>query len=153
MRKCILSVLIALLLPGCGWINENFYDRLLFVEESHIGLKAKVGIDQTPGDVDFGYRRSVVALIPKANATAGEKKAGEPKATVTTDESTAQTDPDCPPTQVDSKQPLSVISSFNADVRWFESTRVSTYFATGKAAEQTACDLQAIKALVSITNE
>lgn len=138
MRNCVLLFIVVLLLAGCSWVNKNFYDRLVFVEESHIGLKAKVAMDHTPGDVDFGYRRSVFALIPKANA----RRDGESQ--------------DCPPDSGDSnktspddcKELLSVISSFNADVRWFEATTINTYFATGKAAEQTAEDTVAIKALV-----
>jgi len=150
MTKCVLLLLMALLLPGCAWINENFYDRLLFVEESHIGLKAKVGIDQTPGDIDFGYRRSMVALIPKANATSDGKRTNFKKPP---EQSNDPEKTDCSSNLNDTNELLSVISSFNADVRWFESTRISTYFATGRAAEQTACDLHAIKALLATPND
>jgi len=150
MRKYVLLLLMALLLSGCAWTNENFHDRLLFVEESHIGLKAKVGIDQTPGDIDFGYRRSMVALIPKANATSDGKQTNFNKSP---EQSNDPEKTDCPANLNDTNELLSVISSFNADVRWFESTRVRTYFATGKAAEQTACDVRAIKALVAIPDE
>lgn len=194
MIKYSLVGLILLSLSGCEWVNKNFYDRLLFVEESHIGLKTKVALDHTPGDIDFGYRRSVVALIPKADAS------GDPNATADTRKtleavqngarvkaeqealaahksdqdtmiyvSTAIQEvtkrfildlnvakggtPDCPADLLDRSEPLSVISSFNADVRWFEATRIHTYFATGIAATRTACDVRAIKALVTVPNE
>jgi hypothetical protein len=188
MRKCSL-VLLVTILPGCAWVNENFYDRLLFVEESHIGLKAKIGLDHTPGDVDFGYRRSVLALIPKADANDTGLKATEKAARIkakkeaedhnmASEEAAAHIakaaedarnafiaeanksrpavlgdDPDCPAEEIDRREPLSVISSFSADVRWFEATRVRTYFATGIAAARTACDVRAIRALVSTPNE
>lgn len=229
-----LRVLMVLLLSGCG----NIQDRLLFIEESHIGLIAKGGVNVTPADIDFGYRRSVVALIPKANAQAEDEaaitsvaeglakvlaqsksKAKEANlkdstlletwAKAEADASTlaefgtfdtaeditkayakaealtlvlerkpsatevqpliheiaaaltramAKIDPtslrsNCPQEVSDRREPLSVISSFSADVRWFEATRVRTYFATGKAATQTACDDKAIKALVAAPNE
>src|SRR5574341_1278974 len=145
MRKLQLLLLTMLLISaGCEWVNKNFHDRLLFVEESHIGLKAKVGIDHTPGDIDFGYRRSVLALIPKADA---EHKGSNSAGSKPPDSRAETVNKDCPPDQIDSKEPLSVISSFNADVRWFEATRIRTYFATGEAAAQTACDVHAIKDL------
>lgn len=188
MRKYSLALLLTIL-PGCAWVNENFYDRLLFVEESHIGLKAKIGLDHTPGDVDFGYRRSVLTLIPKADANdkglKATAKAAEIKAkkdaedhNMASEEAAAHiakavqearsrfiaeanktrpagenNDPDCPVEASDRREPLSVISSFHADVRWFEATRIRTYFATGIAATRTACKVNAIKALVATPNE
>lgn len=188
MRKYALALLLTLL-PGCTWLNENFYDRLLFVEESHIGLKAKIGLDHTPGDVDFGYRRSVLALIPKADANDKDLqavvKAAKVQAKKEAEEHNMESeaaadhiakaglearnrfiaeanktrppvqnhDPDCPAEEIDRREPLSVISSFSADVRWFEATRVRTYFATGIAAARTACDIHAIKALVATPKE
>ena len=200
--------LVRVLAPVCGWRNENFYDRLLFIEESHIGLKAKVGMDHTPGDVDFGYRRSVVAFIPKADAASNEKmkmQMDNKKKSITEEKRALEADlklvikaakeqgekeaveqklsdgnatshvntailkarnafmadrnvamgetPDCPADLLDSGEPLSVISTFNADVQWFEATKVRTYFATGRAATRTACDVRAIKALVATPNE
>ncbi|HAP41291.1 MAG TPA: hypothetical protein DCQ94_16270, partial [Nitrospira sp.] len=62
-------------------------------------------------------------------------------------------DPDCPAEDLDRSEPLSVISSFNAEVAWFEASRVHTYFATGVAATRMACRPQAIKALVTVPND
>ena len=157
MRKFGLLLVAALWLPGCSF----FTDRLLFIEESHIGLKAKAGVDQTaPADIDFGYRRSILTLIPKANA---EVK-GDPKNNVSSatpppkpgGSASTRTDPCLPQGQeqsTDPNEPLSVISSFNAIVQWFDATRVRTYFATGEAATNTACSPEAIKALVSTPKE
>ena len=68
------TVVLIMVLNGCA-----SYDRLYFAEESHIGLKAKAAVDGTPGDVDFGYRRSIMTLIPKADAMKSdeEKQKGE----------------------------------------------------------------------------
>lgn len=157
MRKVIVLLVAALGLPGCSL----FTDRLLFIEESHIGLKASAGVDQSaPADIDFGYRRTILTLIPKANA---EVK-GDPPANVSSatppakpvGSASATTGP-CPQQgqeqSTDPNEPLSVISSFNADVRWFEATRIRTYFATGEAATNTACLPEAIKALVAAPKE
>lgn len=201
MRRYGLMVLLPLMLSGCEWFSKNFHDRLLFIEESHIGLKAKVGAEHPPADIDFGYRRTIVTLIPKADASGDEKVStefekrkkellGQLEAAIkkATDEASAKAarerksadetqtmidkaaqearsnflavrnvaigeSPDCPGELLDRSEPLSVISSFNADVRWFEATKVRTYFATGTAATRTACDVHAIKALVAPPND
>lgn len=67
MTLRIVLTLCTLMLTGCP-----AHDRLYFVEQSHIGLKATVAADPTPGDIDFGYRRSIITLIPKADAEASE---------------------------------------------------------------------------------
>lgn len=188
MTRYALIGLLAVLQAGCSsWAK----DRLLFVEESHIGLKAKVGPDHAPGDIDFGYRRSIVAVIPKADASApsselkksldvvqkaarvkaeraalAEKKSEEETLALVSkavqeatgkfiaDVEAANGDsPGCPTTVLDRSEPLSVISSFTADVRWLEASRVHTYFASGIAATRTACDVHAIKALVAVPME
>lgn len=188
----LITVMLVTVLVGC-----SSHDRLYFVEESHIGLKAKAGVDGTPGEVDFGYRRSIMTLIPKADAgeddqaklerkelqdklktvtentrkvaaekARSEKKSGLDAATFIDGEiqkarkdvldsfhAAKGEDPDCPGEALDRSEPLSVISSFNAEVAWFEASRVHTYFATGVAATRTACDPHAIKALVTVPNE
>lgn len=188
----LITVMLVMVLSGC-----SSHDRLYFVEESHIGLKAKAGVDGTPGEVDFGYRRSIMTLIPKADAGGddqaklerkelqgklkevtdntkkvaaekahSEKKPGLEAATFIDGEiqkarkdvldsfyASRGEDPDCPGEALDRSELLSVISSFNAEVAWFEASRVHTYFATGVAATRTACRPQAIKALVTIPNK
>ena len=60
--RIILLSAFALVLGGCS-------SHLLFVEESHIGLKAKIAASQTsPYNLDLGYRRGMVALIPLQSA-------------------------------------------------------------------------------------
>lgn len=191
-----LVALVALVLTGCP-----SHDRLYFVEQSHIGLKATFAADPTPGDIDFGYRRSVVTLIPKADAKtntdatknaqseqeqvrtaleaavasarqsaeAKAKQEGKPAPEIATAVEAATQearktfmenymaargdDPACPSHTLDRSEPLSVISSFNANVAWFDASRIHTYFATGVAATRTACNPLAIKALVTVPSE
>lgn len=192
----LITMMLVTVLSGC-----SSHERLYFVEESHIGLKAKAAVDGTPGEVDFGYRRSIMTLIPKANAGRSdeekkkietdrqllreklEKVSAEARATAEANSQTSGKselekatfveaevrkakkdfmdsfqaargeDPDCPAEDLDRSEPLSVISSFNAEVAWFEASRVHTYFATGVAATRTACRHQAIKALVTVPND
>ena len=192
----LITMMLVTVLSGC-----SSHERLYFVEESHIGLKAKAAVDGTPGEVDFGYRRSIMTLIPKANAGKSdeekkkietdrqllreklEKVSAEARATAEANSQTSGKselekatfveaevrkakkdfmdsfqaargeDPDCPAEDLDRSEPLSVISSFNAELAWFEASRVHTYFATGVAATRTACRPQAIKALVTVPND
>lgn len=192
----LITMMLVTVLSGC-----SSHERLYFVEESHIGLKAKAAVDGTPGEVDFGYRRSIMTLIPKANAGRSdeekkkietdrqllreklEKVSAEARATAEANSQTSGKselekatfveaevrkakkdfmdsfqaargeDPDCPAEDLDRSEPLSVISSFNAEVAWFEASRVHTYFATGVAATRMACRPQAIKALVTVPND
>lgn len=192
MTLRIFVATFAVVLTGCP-----SYDRLYFVEQSHVGLKATVATDPTPGDIDFGYRRSIITLIPKADADTNAhatndasserkqmrmaleaavskarqseedqaKKDGKSQLETTIAiEAAAQEarkifmdnymaargdDPACPSDTLDHSEPLSVISSFNANVAWFEASKIHTYFATGVAATRTACNPLAIKALVT----
>ena len=73
----LITMMLVTVLNGC-----SSHERLYFVEESHIGLKAKAAVDGTPGEVDFGYRRSIMTLIPKANAG----KSDEEKKKIETDQ-------------------------------------------------------------------
>lgn len=193
MTLRVFVTIFALILTGCP-----SHDRLYFVEQSHVGLKATVAADPTPGDIDFGYRRSVVTLIPKADAEADADATNNAKSereqvrktlkaavasarqtaevqskekhnseieTATAVEAAAQKarkdfmadymasrgdEPACPSDTLDRSEPLSVISSFNASVAWFEASKIHTYFATGVAATRTACNPLAIKALVTV---
>ncbi len=188
----LLTMVLVTVLSGC-----SSHERLYFIEESHIGLKAKAAIDGTPGEVDFGYRRSILTLILKADAKGDDKvkmsrmelqeklekvtnskrteaevkaraenKSGIAAATYVESEvqkarkdfmdsfhAARGEDSECPGEVLDRSEPLSVISSFNAEVAWFEASRIHTYFATGVAATRTACRPQAIKALVTVPND
>ena len=61
-----------LLLPlGLGACTNH----LVFVEESHFGLKADFsGTNVTPYEFDLSYRRGIVALIPQQKGSAGQLK-------------------------------------------------------------------------------
>ncbi len=54
-----------LLAAGCST------SHLLFVENSHMGLKASFEPNNpTPAEIDIGWRRAVVAMVPKKSAQA-----------------------------------------------------------------------------------
>ncbi len=125
MRRILLVLFVSMTLYGC-----LPHDRLLFIEESHLGLIAKASPDATaPADIDFGYRRSIVTLTPQKKADVGKEREV--------------------PLDYDYGELLSVISSFKAKVGWFSDTEIHTYFATGEAATKTGRQAEAIKALVA----
>lgn len=131
MKSGLYVLLIALLCIGQLGCS-TFRDRLLFVEETHVGLVARVSPDETsPADVDFGYRRSIITLIPQTNVDM--TKSAQDQAID------------------DNGQIMSVISAFTAKVRWFEATEIHTYFATGDAATNTGKDKEAIKGLTTVS--
>ena len=131
MRWKAAVLVMALAAGGCAIPH----DRLLFLEESHVGLIVKVSPSDAaaPADIDFGYRRSILTLTPQKNADL-DQAATQPK-------------------DYDYGEPLSVISAFRAKVGWFSNTEVHTYFATGSAATNTARDEEAIKQLMAPTGE
>ena len=131
------TLLITILLVGLSLITACSlkHDRLLFIEQAHIGLIARVSPDETaPADIDFGYRRSILTLTPQINADTTEPGGGYP--------------PD-----KDFGEVMSVVSSFSGKVAWFDTTEVHTYFATGEAAKNTARSPDAIKALRETTTK
>lgn len=133
MNSTIKLIFGLLLLAPIG-CTTYFRDRMLFIEESHIGLVARASPDKTsPADVDFGYRRSFITLTPQVNVdltkSAEEQRLG------------------------DNGEIMSAISAFTAKVRWLDATEIHTYFATGKAATNTASDVDAIKALTKVSKD
>ncbi len=115
------------------------HDRLFFIEKTHFGLRAELEPEsQTPGNVHFGYKRSIATLIPCINLKIVPDEEGNKKEYCGSDNDQSEVDNNI----------LSVISSFKTRVTWFEGTRVQTFFATGEAATHTAKDADAIKALV-----
>ena len=126
----LVSVLAVIGQLGCS----HYRDRLLFVEATHLGLIVKVSPDETsPADVNFGYRRSIVTLIPQVKVDVAKSNEDQAK-----DEN---------------GEVMSTMSSFTAKVRWFEATEIHTYFATGDAATNTAKSEGAIKALTKVSEK
>lgn len=122
---------LGLIMLGTAGCANYFQDRLLFVEETHLGLIARVSPDETaPADIDFGYRRTIVTLTPQKNVDV----------TKSSDQQRADNNGEI----------MSVISAFTAKIRWFDSTEIHTYFATGDAATITGANENAIKALTKI---
>lgn len=127
MKRILFS---SILILGFGALIGCSPNKLMFIEESHLGLivHASPADATAPADIDFGYRRSIVTLTPQVDA--GQKdakgKSIEPVGEV-----------------------MSVISTFTSEIGWFTGTNIQTYFATGDAATKTAESPEAIKALTS----
>jgi hypothetical protein len=59
------TLFAALVISGCS-------SHVLFVEHSHLGLKASFEPNQpTPAEVDLGWRRALFAMVPQSRAHAG----------------------------------------------------------------------------------
>lgn len=129
-RPATVTLLLATFLGASSCANY-FHDRLLFIEETHLGLIARVSPDETaPADIDFGYRRTILTLTPQKNTDIRKS----------------------PDAQRDDNngEIMSVISAFSARVGWFESTAIRSYFATGDAATSIGDDAGKINALTSV---
>ena len=126
MRKSALAVALAtvLTLPACT-------RHLLFVEEDHIGLRAKFeGESPTPAEVHLGYRRGLMAFIPQQES---HLQNGEQSGSVSVDTSgptkriTINKDP---------RELMSLYTVFKANVGFLDPVEFHHFVATGAAAEQ-----------------
>jgi hypothetical protein len=147
MRYLLILVLPSLfLLEGCA-------SHLFFVEESHLGLKAKFRADSTaPFDVDLGYRRGVIALLPK-QSDGGEKVENPLPGEITT--------PAPPSASSDSTETvlrvrhdpddlMSLYSVFRANVGFADPVEVCHFMATGVAAIALLSNSESLKALEEV---
>lgn len=132
MKKLLNMLLTAVFISGCSLTAP---DRLYFVEKNHMGLKVEAEPQsETPGMVNFGYKRKMATLIPCRSIDQEENY--------------------CKSVNDDEKNEiLSVISVFKTRVTWFSGTSIHTYFATGEAADNTAKSADAVKALVRLPPE
>jgi hypothetical protein len=139
----VLVCLAALVLQGCK-------SHLLFVEESHLALKAKFRADSaTPFDVDLGYRRGMIALIPMQLEGGEEKQTTPPAATLPPPASPA---PSSPTTKVlrvhhDPDELMSLYTVFKANIGFADPVEVCHFMATGVAATVLLSDAESLKAL------
>ncbi len=110
--KILSIVAFAVLLSGCA-------NRLLFVEESHLGLKAKVSANSpSPYEIDIGYRRGLFALVP-LRCVGDSCDIGE------------------------SEELMSLFASFQGNIGFNDDIRVCHFLATGSAAVTLAANPEA----------
>ena len=145
----VLIILTVLLCGGCT-------SHLFFVEESHLAFKAQFRAQSAaPFNLDLGYRRGMIALIPlqsdenqdkgKASGTSEASEAvesstptpanaaGEPKTKVLR----IQHDPD---------ELMSLYSTFKANIGFNDPVEVCHFMATGVAATALLSDKETLKA-------
>ncbi|OHE76935.1 MAG: hypothetical protein A2107_00545 [Verrucomicrobia bacterium GWF2_62_7] len=121
-RTIAAACLSALMLVGCS-------SHLLFVEEDHLGLKAKFeGNNPAPAELSLGYHRGIVAMIPQQS---DEPSGSTSQASVTrtgTGTNTVITithDPD---------ELMSLYTIFRANVGLWDPVETHHFLATGTAA-------------------
>lgn len=62
--RLFISIVICLLCTGCSYTG---YEGMFFAEHTHVGLQAKISpqADAKPIDVNLGYDRGIVAVVPR----------------------------------------------------------------------------------------
>lgn len=122
MKHGIAVISLGLLgLTGCT-------SHLIFVEEDHIGLKAKFEANNpTPAQLSLGYRRGVVSVIPQQSN--GSKPSPSVSVAATNTNAgkvvTVTTDPN---------ELMSLYTVFKANVGFGDPVQISHFLATGTAA-------------------
>ena len=127
MKRSVLTIAIAMALtmPACS-------RHLLFVEEDHIGLRAKFeGESPTPAEVHLGYRRGVVAFIPQQSSASRQVRpdeVGSVTATTTAGKKSIVI-------KNDPRDLMSLYTIFKANVGFLDPVELHHFLATGAAAE------------------
>jgi hypothetical protein len=133
MTKAGTGCLLALVLASGGCSSH-----LIFVEESHLGLKASFsGTSTSPYELDLGYRRGIVAMIPQQKDSKGNIKT-EIKTAANGGKTVAsmQHDPD---------ELTSLFVLFRANVGFDDPIELHHFMATGWAATLLASRKDAIE--------
>lgn len=123
-KHCLVIGLAALGWTGCT-------SHLVFVEEDHVGLKAKFQPnDPAPAQFSVGYHRGVVAVVPQQGAKASgltNQVTVTRKADGTNVVVQVVADPD---------ELMSLYTVFRANVGWRDPVETLHFLATGTAAAQ-----------------
>lgn len=114
---------LAMALLGAGGCSSH----LMFVEQSHVGLKATFEPNQpTPAEVDLGYRRAMFAVIPQK-----AERASSQSGSVTVDRSKSPMEITVVP---DPNELMSLYTVFRANVGFNDPVCLHHFLATGVAA-------------------
>jgi len=125
MRKSAVALALAtaVVLPACT-------RHLVFVEEDHVGLRAKFeGESPTPAEVHLGYRRGLLAFIPQQ---ASQLAGGEVPGSVTVETTGSQKTITI---RKDPRDLMSLYTVFKANVGFLDPVEFHHFVATGAAAE------------------
>jgi hypothetical protein len=118
------------MLAACGVLTMGCSSHLLFVEEGHIGLKAKFESNSpTPAQVTLGSHRGMMAVVPQQSKDASPRTQ-PPTVTASIDDDkhkilTIEHDPD---------ELMSMYSTFCANIGFNDPVEVHHFLATGTAA-------------------
>lgn len=109
--------------------------HLSFVEESHVGLKAKIAANQTnPFDVDLGYRRGMLVFLPKKGG-AEDEQASAVRSVTTVDDGTGNvTEKVSWKVYENPSELMSLYTRFDANVGFNAPVKIKHFLATGTAA-------------------
>ena len=114
--------LALLVLTGCT-------SHLIFVEEAHVGLKAKLEPNNpAPAQLSLGYRRGVVAVIPQQSSSSKGTQTAAGDAAANAD------GPKVVTIIADPNELMSLYTVFNANVGFGDPVAIRHFLATGTAA-------------------
>lgn len=125
-----------IILLGCAsaiLCSSGCTSHLVFMEESHTGLKIRVGASTpSPYEVSLGYRRGMVAAVPKQTPSRqGEAEESQPSTDTT---HTPPNDKDKVILAEDSRELMSMYSEFCANVGFDSPIAFHNLLVTGDAA-------------------
>jgi len=137
------------LLVGLLVATSGCSTHLLFAESAHLGIKAEFSAQSTvPAEMSVGYRRTIVAAMPKRTVEAEEG----PVTTRTAEElQCAET-----PTLIITDEPgelMSLYTTFSANVGWNDPVEVRHVLATGRAATYLLANDAALRGLRETTSD
>ncbi len=126
--RCLVPVLTLAAMALCTTACQQ---HLFFVEGSSIGLKAKFSGDgPSPAEVDLGYRRGLVAIMPKRVDTKDAPATSKPLDTAVV--------AGAPPSEIviedDPAELMSLYTAFRASVGFGDPTEICHFLASGRAA-------------------
>jgi hypothetical protein len=148
-HPCVLTLLAVLLCGGCT-------NNLVFVEESHLAFKAQFRTQSAaPFNLDLGYRRGMIALIPlqsDENQDEGEAEASEADESSTPAPANVPGEPNTKVIRIqhDPDELMSLYSTFRANIGFNDPVEVCHFVATGVAATALLSDKEALKALAEV---
>jgi hypothetical protein len=129
------------LLTSCACaalITSGCTSHLVFMEESHMGLKVRVGGSApSPYEIGLGYRRGMVAAVPKQKAGKNDEKAGkESRTDSSSDNASKSIDVETETIELiyDPKELMSMYTEFCANVGFDNPIEFHHLIVTGDAA-------------------
>jgi hypothetical protein len=140
----------ALAMLLCGGLLAGCTQHLVFLENSHIGLKASFEPNNpTPAEVDVGFRRAIFAMVPQKSAEAKDDerkqvRSGSVTVTKNGDGSTRIT------VVPDPNELMSMYAVYQGNIGFDDPIDIYHFMATGVAASNLLANQNSLRDLVKV---